>query len=82
MPKQRESIRQAKERQRFESNFERLARDIAFEAGVEIEVRDLSVFILTAGTEEPLCTVARTKRLWGTIWHALNERFPHLRRYH
>jgi len=81
MPKQRDSVRHAEWSRRYETKFERLARDIAFEAGAEIEIRDLEAFILIDGTEEPLCTADVPKRLWWSIWMAMNERFPVLKRY-
>jgi len=81
MPKQRDSVRHATSSKRYEDQFERLARDIAFEAGVEIKVRDLEGFILINGAEEQLCKADRPKRLWWSIWMAMNERFPVLKRY-
>ena len=81
MPKERDSVRHATWSKRYEDKFERLARDIAFEAGVQIEVRGLESFILIDGTEEQLCTADRPKRLWWSIWMAMNERFPVLKRF-
>ena len=80
MPKQRDSVRHAEWSKRYEDKFERLARDIAFEAGAEIEIRGLEVFVLMSGTEEQLCT-SDLKRPWWSIWMAMNERFPVLKRY-
>ena len=81
MPKQRDSVRHAEWSNRYEDNFERLARDIAFEAGAEIEIRDLDAYILLDETEEHLCTADRPKRLWWSIWMAMNKRFPALQRH-
>jgi hypothetical protein len=81
MPKQRDSVRHAEWSKRYESNYEKLACAIAFEAGAEIVIRGLEAFILIGGTEEHLCTSDRPKRLWWHIWTALNERFPALKRY-
>lgn len=81
MSKQRDSVRHAEWRKRYEEDFERLARDIAFEAGVELDVRGLSAFILRDGEEDLLCTASQPKRLWCTIWRTLCNRFPALERY-
>jgi hypothetical protein len=82
MPKQRDSVRHAEGGKRREAGFERLARDIAFEAGAEIEIRGDEVFIVLAGAEERLCTAGVPKRLWWSIWRAMCQRFPVLERYH
>ena len=81
MPKKRDSVRRAEWSLRYQTNFERLARDIAFEAGAEIEIREREVFILINRAEEHLCTIDHTKRTWRSIWMAMNERFPALKRY-
>ena len=81
MPKQRDSVRHATWSKQYEANFERLARDIAFEAGAEIEVRGFEVFVVIAGTEEHLCTADVPKRLWWSVWQAMCKRFPVLERY-
>ena len=81
MPKQRDSVRHATWSKRYETNFERLARDIAFEAGAEIEVRGSEVVVVIDGAEEHLCTADVPKKLWWSIWRAMCERFPALARY-
>jgi len=81
MPKQRDSVRYAEWSERYERNYERFARDIAFEAGAVIHIRGLDAFILIGEAEEHLYTAERPKRLWWSIWMALNERFPALKRY-
>jgi hypothetical protein len=81
MAKQRDSVRHAEWSKKYETNFERLARDIAFEAGAEIEVRGNKVFITVAGEEEHLCTVRVPKKLWWSVWRATCKRFPTLERY-
>jgi hypothetical protein len=80
MPKKRDSVRHAEWGIRYQENFERLARDIAFEAHVQIEVRELEVFIRTGDEEELLCVALHAERLWHTAWRAMCERFPHLER--
>lgn len=81
MPKQRDSVRHAESGQRYETKFERLARDIAFEAGAEIEIRGEDVFIVVDGAEEHLCAIDISKRVWWTVWRAMCQRFPALERY-
>jgi hypothetical protein len=59
-----------------ESDFENIARDIAFEAGAVIQLRGPEVFIVITGEEEHLCTVDQPERLWWSIWRAMGQRFP------
>jgi hypothetical protein len=70
------SVRHATWSKRYETDFERLARDIAFEAGAEIEVRETEVVVVIAGAKEHLCTAEVPKKLWWSIWRAMCERFP------
>jgi hypothetical protein len=81
MAKKRNSVRHAEYRKLGEIGFEREARDIAFEAKAQIEIRGGEVFIVVAGAEERLCTAELPKRLWWTIWRAMCQRFPLLTRY-
>jgi hypothetical protein len=80
MPKKRDSVRHAEWAIRYRNKFERLARDIAFEADVQLEVRELQVFIRIDDQEELLCIALQAKRLWHTAWLAMCKRFPQLKR--
>ena len=82
MAKKRDSVRHAEWGKRYETDFERLARDIAFEAGAEIVIRGDEVFIVVDGAEEHLCTSYVPKRFWWSVWRAMCKRFPILERYH
>jgi len=76
MAKRRASVGSASSRIRLEEHLERLARGIAFEAGVELEVRELEAFVIIDGVEEHLCTADLPKHLWRSIWAAMRKRFP------
>jgi hypothetical protein len=65
----------------LEEHLERLARGIAFEAGVKLEVRGLEAFVIVDGAEEHLCTADLPKHLWRSIWAAMRRRFPVFENY-
>ena len=81
MTKRRASVAAASISQHHEALFERLARGIAFEAGVGLEIRGFEAFIIVDGIEEHLCTADVPKHLWRSIWQAMRDRFPIFKDY-
>jgi len=81
MARRRQSVGAASSRLHIEEHLERLARGIAFEAGVQLEVRECEAFIVVDGVSEHLCTVDLPKHKWRSIWIAMRERFPVFKDY-
>lgn len=59
---------------------ERIARDIAFEAGYRIEVEKDSAFLVKGYERELLCSEPKHQLFWRSCLDAMCNAFPHLAR--
>jgi len=80
MPKKRSAITKSEYYGALEKSFERKARDFAFEAGFQLQVRGLEVFVQKDGQSELLCVADSSRHFWRTIWRAMTVQFPALKR--
>jgi hypothetical protein len=78
--RQRSSVKFAKSNLIFRAHRERIARDIAFEAGASLQEDDDRVLLHTAAGGEPLCAESRPAERWRLALAALCARYPHLAR--
>ena len=76
----RSSVKNAKNNLILLRHKERIARDIAFEAGAALEVSGTSIDIRLDGANEVLCVVEDPADLWPQALKALCYLYPHLAR--
>ena len=80
MTANRSSVKSAENNLILLKHKERIARDIAFEAGSVLEVSGTSINIRVDGAIEVLCTVEDPADLWPQALKALCDLYPHLAR--
>ncbi len=81
MSDNRSSVRHAKIKQTLRGHKEKVARDIAYEAGATLEATDTSVFILDGDSRQLLCSVLLDRDLWPQALEAICKMYPHLARH-
>jgi hypothetical protein len=80
MSKRRTSIAHAEHTRIAIEHCERIARDIAFEAGASLEKVNESIFIITGSSRELLVEGRSPKEIWRQAMHAMGRMYPHLAR--
>jgi hypothetical protein len=80
MTANRSSVKNAEHKLILLKHKERIARDIAFEAGAVLDVADTSVSVIANGHKELLCAVQDPHDLWPKALKALCSMYPHLAR--
>ncbi len=80
MSKRRTSIAHAENTRTAIEHCERIARDIAFDAGVSLERVDDSIFVVSSQSRELLVEGRSQKEIWRQALTAIGLMYPHLAR--